>query len=298
MYRGLIASLLLVTLMVGTSSAELVGWWKFDESGGGDATDSGSSGTTGTAFGSAVDRVDVDGELFGLGLAVDLAANAEGENYFDLGAADGGLNPGAGPFAIAAWAKVAGPAGGAWGGVNSVFGFGDCCAGGAAGAADRHVFELGIDDSPPRGVFAIDTRGGAGEEAEALPGIGSPVGNWVHVVGVKRADGSGTVYINGGTTGVKDFDDADLGAFSVGTHAASANTQNRVNIGRNPFGAIPKGDRSFNGLIGDVQVYHEALTEAQALQLFNNPGTAIPEPSTFLLSLLAMSAAFGFRRIR
>ena len=291
MFRSLIAVVVIVSLTALTANAGPVGWWKLD----GDGSDSGSSGTDGVANG-VITYVDVSGDVAGLGSAADLTdgGNADGQNYFDLGAADGALNPGAGAITVAAWGKLTGNPGGEWGGVASMFGFGDCCG----SAAQRSALELALDNNPSRAIFAVDTRGSGAGESEAIQNFDNVQGNWHHLVGVKRADGSGTVYINGGTTGVKDFDDADLGAFSVGTHAASANTQNRVNIGRNPFGAIPKGDRSFNGLIGDVQVYHEALTEAQALQLFNNPGTAIPEPSTFLLSLLAMSAAFGFRRIR
>ena len=292
MFRSLIAVVVIVSLTALTANAGPVGWWKLD----GDGSDSGSSSTDGTANG-VITYVDVSGEVAGLGSAVDLTdgGNADGQNFLDLGAADGALNPGAGAISVAAWGKLMGNPGGEWGGVASMFGFGDCCG----SAAQRSALELALDNSPSRAIFAVDTRGSGAGEGEAIEYFAGVQGNWHHLVGVKRADGSGSLYINGGTTAAVDFnDDNDFGAFSVGTHAAGANTQNRVNIGRNPFGAIPKGDRSWNGLIGDVQVYHEELSEAQALQLFSNPGTAIPEPSTLLLSLLAMSAVFGFRRIR
>ena len=58
---------------------------------------------------------------------------------------------------------------------------------------------------------------------------------------------------------------------------------NRINIGRTPFSG---GDRAAHAQIADVQFYHQALTEAEALQLFENPGTSlnsgpVETPDTF-----------------
>jgi len=51
----------------------------------------------------------------------------------------------------------------------------------------------------------------------------------------------------------------------------------------------------FQGLIDNVQVYNTVLTDAEVLYLYENPGMAIPEPSTYALAALGL-AIVGFRR--
>ena len=298
MTKKLLCMMLILGLSAATANATLVGWWKFDEAGGGDALDSAPAAGANTGVSNGTTPRVASG-VAGLGLAADLTPNGAGDNFFDVGTASGALNP-ADVFSVAAWVNVKGNGGGAWGGPSSAFGFGDCCAGTAAGAADRHAFELDIDDSPQRAIFAIDSRGNGGGEAEIITsGIGTTVGVWHHIVGVREADGSATLYVNGsgsnGGSGLASL--APDGTVDATGGSGPDHVQNRINLGRNPF-ADPSGDRAFNGHLGDVQFYHSALTGAEVSQLYNNPGTAIPEPSTLLLLVVGIVGLVGSSRRR
>jgi len=57
-------------------------------------------------------------------------------------------------------------------------------------------------------------------------------------------------------------------------------------------------NNSFDGSIDDVQFYDAALSDAEILYLFNNPGQPIPEPSTFTLCVLALLGLLGWGRRR
>ena len=112
----------------------------------------------------------------------------------------------------------------------------------------------------------------------------SPAGRWVHMVATREDDGTASVYMRS-----KD------GAINTsGTQTAKVtgllDPTNGVNIGRTPFDG---GARYAQALIADVQLYHSALSADDVTKLFNSPGTAIPEPSTLLLSLLAMLTLLG-----
>ena len=309
MFRTLATFLLMISMCVSLlglratpMEAGLVGWWTFDEAAGGDALDSSGNGQTAVSNGQTT-RVDANSELGGIGLAADFSAggNADGENFFDLGeASSSSLNPGSGGMSIAAWVKVLGNGGGGHGGPSAVFGFGDCCASGANGAADRHALEISIDDNPQRAIFAIDTRGAGGSEAEQITsGFGATVGVWHHLVGIKRADGTASFHVNGGAGvgGVTDHFGSGLAALEPdGTVDAASGSgplhvQNRINIGRNPF-ADPSGDRAFNGHLGDVQLYHQELSDEEGAMLFQNPGGSLftnPQPGATVFEWTASS---------
>ena len=280
MFRSFIAVVVIVSLTALTANADLVGWWKLDETSGTDAADSSATGRTGTLSGDldGDEWIYVDSEVAGLGGALQFSGN----DYVDLGSAAGELNPADGPFTIAAWMKVTN------GGnrFNTAFGFGDCC-----GTAEvRHAIEFGLEATgPQRSIYSIDSRGGGGDEMELLHPMGdSPVDRWVHMVATREDDGTASVYM-------RSTDGAINTSGTTASVTGMLNPTNGVSIGRTPFEG---GDRYAQALIADVQFYHQALSAAEVTQLFDNPGTAIPEPSTLLLSLLAMSAVFGFRRIR
>ena len=280
MFRSFIAVVVIVSLTALTANAGLVGWWKLDETSGTDAADSSATGRTGTLSGDldGDEWSSVDGEVAGLGGALQFSGN----DYVDLGSAAGALNPADGPFTIAAWMKVTNGSNR----FNSAFGFGDCC-----GAAPvRHAIEFGLEATgPQRSIYSIDSRGGGGDEMELLHPMGdSPVDRWVHMVATREDDGTASVYM-------RSTDGAINTSGTTASVTGMLNPTNGVSIGRTPFEG---GDRYAQALIADVQFYHQALSAAEVTQLFDNPGTAIPEPSTLLLSLLAMSAVFGFRRIR
>ena len=50
------------------------------------------------------------------------------------------------------------------------------------------------------------------------------------------------------------------------------------------------------GLIDDVQIYSGAVTAGQTAYLNDNPGVAIPEPSTVVLMLMACIGLLAYRK--
>lgn len=64
------------------------------------------------------------------------------------------------------------------------------------------------------------------------------------------------------------------------------------------IGALARSSNGdfFTGLLDDVQIYGSALTGSNVTFLFNNPGTAIPEPSAALLGGLGLLALLRRRR--
>ena len=275
MYRSLIAVAVIVSLSAVTANAQLVGWWKLDETSGTDAADSSATGRTGILSGDldGDEWSNVDGEVAGLGGALQFSGN----DYVDLGSAAGALNPADGPFTIAAWMKVTNGSNR----FNSAFGFGDCCG----GAAVRHAIEFGLEATGARrSIYSIDSRGTGNGEMELLHPMGdSPADRWVHMVATREDDGTASVYM-------RSTDGAINTSGTTDKVTGLLDPTNGVSIGRTPFGG---GDRYAQALIADVQLYHSALSADDVTQLFNSPGTAIPEPSTLLLSLLAMLTLLG-----
>jgi hypothetical protein len=51
----------------------------------------------------------------------------------------------------------------------------------------------------------------------------------------------------------------------------------------------------YQGLIDNVQVYNNVLTDSEILYIYQNPGMAIPEPSTYALMAFGL-AIVGYRR--
>lgn len=52
----------------------------------------------------------------------------------------------------------------------------------------------------------------------------------------------------------------------------------------------------FDGLIDDVQVYNHALSQSEVQFLFNNPGTAVPEPGSLVLAGIGLLSLARRRR--
>lgn len=94
-------------------------------------------------------------------------------------------------------------------------------------------------------------------------------GEWVHVVAF-RQQGPGAVgglYVNGKLEVSRPANTADLSLL------------NQLVLGGNVLDG-----RYYNGLLDDFQVYDRALNATEVLYLFNNPGSAITEPSSVVLS--------------
>ncbi len=108
---------------------------------------------------------------------------------------------------------------------------------------------------------------------------------WHHVVSVFNANNSREIWVDG-TRIIDAVDDTVL---------VNPLTPNRIGIGaltRNT-GVVDL----FTGLMDDVQIYSNALSQSQIQFLQANPGATVPEPTAAML--LALGVGFGaFRRRR
>lgn len=91
-----------------------------------------------------------------------------------------------------------------------------------------------------------------------------------------------------GTTMAYYLDGAAYGTQTPGTVNTLLTEDMVIGTGVRQAFAANATARWTTGLIDDVQVYDSALTSTDITTLFNNPGTAIPEPAT-----LGMVALFG-----
>lgn len=76
---------------------------------------------------------------------------------------------------------------------------------------------------------------------------------------------------------------------------------NRITLGSQSLTANG-GILDYNGLIDEFQIYNEALSHSEIVNLFNNPGAgsaAVPEPSSLaLFGAIALGAVRYQRRTR
>lgn len=106
-------------------------------------------------------------------------------------------------------------------------------------------------------------------------------GQWVHLVVTRDPNANVSLYVNGM------LEDSEP---NVGVSDLSA--RGELVLGGNLIDA-----RYFSGLMDDFQAYNHSLSANEVKYLFNNPGAAIPEPSTFIF-LGAMGLTCVFRRHR
>jgi hypothetical protein len=127
-------------------------------------------------------------------------------------------------------------------------------------------------------------------------GTAFAINTWYHVA-----------YVYDGTTlGLGDLTDSNgLSVFVNGVQidADGGNLNNPtqvLNTGTGNFAFGARNDLSqFNlypGLLDDVQVYDEALSAAEVTSLYNDPGSAIPEPSGALFGLVGCGLLLVRRR--
>jgi hypothetical protein len=214
--------MVLVLSMAGNASAQLAGYWKFDEGSGTIAHDSSGNGNDGTFNG---DPQWVAGH-FGSALEFDGSGD-----WLDCGS-DPSLSI-SGAVTMTAWIKV-----NTQGADHKVGGNQDNANGGYKMTVySNNKVEFEVRDSSNASSLNRNTAGGTILET----------GEWYHVAGVySQADGYIRTYVNG----VLDRE--------MTTTAVLGASPGPFRIGCEPF---TTGSYNFNGTMDDVRVYSTALTE-------------------------------------
>lgn len=257
-----LASLVLATFIACPSHthAAAVAVYHFDESGGQTAFDSvglfdGTLSATGASF--------VSGGISGNAISLDLALGG----LVNMGTSFPAFT--SGDFSIVLWVKTTTTA------IDTI-------------PLAKH--KAGVQNGY---LFAINTTGGGGLANKATFISGSEFvaqsptsttsvndGLWHQLVGVYTAGGTHSIYVDGSPfeTTTTSPSIPDLGApFLIGGVREIAGTNNP--------------EARYTGLVDEVQVYDQTLTDSQIDFLFLNPAQVVPEPGT--LSMLVIGA-FGF----
>jgi len=252
--------------MAPTASAGLIHHYKLDETTGTTAGDSAGSvnGTLTYYTGGSAFSFDDDGVTGKVDDALQFTHSKRQvvvlpDDTFTFGTSD---------YTIATWVKRSsiGDRNGIWGQAST--------AGSAAGSAWA---QFSADNT----VRWLEDKGSGHEDVNSIGTIMAD-DTWHHLAFV-REGATISLYIDGSF----DNSSTDSGTFDMygddGTH-----------IGEN--NAAPGSDRSLDGALDDFQVYDQALTSGEVASLYNNPGSVIPEPSSFVLGLLGLAFVAWRRR--
>ena len=256
--------------------AALVAHYKFDEAAGASTAANELAGATG-AVGSAVTTgvAGISGNAYSFG-----GATATQNDIVDMGNASffSAITT-SGQMTISAWINTSDTTGNRNTAVfagdstsNSVYADLGVAAGqaGFEGSASARVRPAGANSAQQTGIYSS-------------PAV-APVndGNWHHLV----------MTVNLST--------ADLSLYVDGVLANSQTMAtplfpvfNNFEIGR--LGRSSPVD-PFQGLVDDVQVYDQALSASEVQFLFDNPGTAVPEPSAMAIAGLGIISLLRRRR--
>ncbi len=244
--------------------AALVAQYHFDESAGSTTVDSagafdGTLSPTGAAF--------VAGGIAGNAISLDRPTNG----LVNMGTAFPGFT--SGDFSIVAWIKTTDTSNDTLvlskhngGSENGYFLNPNITGGGGAtGKATFYASEF-VSQSPTSSTTVTD-------------------GQWHQIVGVYHAGGLHMVYVDGSPAEA-----------STASHVMVANTSAFTVGGLGQQNGDGTPNARYTGLIDEVQVYDQALTDGQIDFLFQNPAQAIPEPVSLSLLGLGVVGWVGTRR--
>jgi len=224
------------------SRAELVGYWRLDEGSGTMVSDSSGNGHDGTIEG---DPAWVAG-MYGQALDFDGAAD-----YIDIGLGAGDyfstLNSG---LTVAAWINRA-----STGTYDIAFGAGRNPVGTAAGD-DNNGWKFGIDSAD---VIKFTTLG----ILDYTSTVGVPVGEWSHIAATFNEDGTELkIYLNG------EYQE------TISGNGPAAPATGLYAIG---FGGTWELE-FFDGMIDEVRVYDQVLTDPEVAKLAARVKASKPDP--------------------
>jgi hypothetical protein len=245
----MLAALLALTTASVTSRAAALAHWTFDELSGSVAHDSigvfnGDLSTSGAAF--------VSGGISGNAISLSRAANG----FVTMGNV---LGLTSGDFSIVAWVKM------------------------NAGDTTAETVVLGkhaafTDNGYLMGINSVGTGGQVNKamfyEGSAI--VGAPVsttsvndGNWHQIVAVYQAGGNKSIYVDGAP------------AEDIKSSQGFLPTSAPFLIGGDTPTGIPRG--LFTGLIDEVQIYNQVLSDGDVNFLFLNPAQVVPEPGAMAI---------------
>lgn len=248
--------LVLATAIVypSTVRAAVIAQYHFDESGGTTAFDSagtfnGTLAATGASF--------VPGGISGNAISLDRATGG----LVNMGTSFPGFN--SGDFSLVSWVKTTDTSADAFvlskhdaGTANGYILFNNTSGGG--GATGKATF-YGSESTPlsPTSTTTVTD------------------GQWHQIVGVYHTGGTHSVYVDGSPVEA-----------STASNTIVSNTSAFIIGGLGERFANNTPEALYTGLIDEVQVYDQALTDTQIDFLFQNPAQVVPEPAT--LSLLGV----------
>lgn len=263
--RDMLARILGVTAVAAiasSASADLVARYTFNESSGTNAADSVGS-VNGALQGSASF---VSGGISGN--AVSLATTNDG--VVNMGSNFAFLT---GPFTISFWAKT-----------TTVEADSIMLAKHAAGSQNGYLVPVGPTGgggAAGKANFTVSTFNSQGVTSTTTINDGV----WHHIVGVYNpSPGTHSIYVNGAPAEETK---------SSGTMAS--NVSNFLVGGVGQVGNPTVNDGRYTGLIDELQIYNNALSDSAISVLFANPGGIAPEPT--LLAALALPT-IALRRTR
>jgi hypothetical protein len=114
---------------------------------------------------------------------------------------------------------------------------------------------------------------GGGNGPTSLTSVNDGV--WHQIVSVYDADGSNFIYVDGSPA------EASTASISLIANTAS------FLVGGVSVGGTPTA--RYTGLIDELQIYNQLLTDSQIDYLFANPAAAVPEPATWVSCVLAVA---------